>query len=94
MRDEWASERKRLASAWEEWESKVRVVESHLGATAAKFDAGLGSLALLQRRWQVFWIRIGCRCGCGWETMKGGFTITMQAVAGGVALSCLLVRRA
>jgi hypothetical protein len=44
---EWASERVRLASVREEWESKVGAVESDLGGTAAKFDAGPASLAVL-----------------------------------------------
>ncbi|KAF7965749.1 hypothetical protein HWV62_42008 [Athelia sp. TMB] len=50
VREEWATERERLASAREEWESKVKSVESNLGNTAAKFDAGLATLALLQRQ--------------------------------------------
>jgi len=50
VREEWASERERLAFAREEWEAKVKPVETTLGATAAKFDAGLGSLAVLQRQ--------------------------------------------
>jgi hypothetical protein len=62
-----ASERERLASAREEWESKVRAVESNLGAAAAKFDAGLASLVVLQ---QVF--ASGSGSGNG-EAVKGGF---------------------
>ncbi|KAF7969580.1 hypothetical protein HWV62_26887 [Athelia sp. TMB] len=50
VREEWATERERLASAREEWESKVKSVESNLGSTATKFDAGLATLALLQRQ--------------------------------------------
>jgi hypothetical protein len=52
VREEWASERERLASAREEWESKVKSVETNLSTTAAKFDAGLTSLAVLQRQQQ------------------------------------------
>lgn len=52
VREEWASERERLASAREEWENKVKTVETNLGTAAAKFDAGLASLALLQRQQQ------------------------------------------
>jgi hypothetical protein len=52
MREEWPSERKRLASAREEWESKVKAVETNLRTTAAKFDAELASLAVLQQRQQ------------------------------------------
>jgi hypothetical protein len=62
VREERALERERLTSAREEWESKVRAVESNLGATAAKFGAGLASLAVLQQGRQVFWI-----WDCGWE---------------------------
>jgi hypothetical protein len=50
MREEWASERERLTSARDKWESKVHTVECDLGATAAKFDAELASLAVLQQR--------------------------------------------
>lgn len=50
VREEWATERERLASALEKWESKVKSVESNLGNTAAKFDAGLATLAILQRQ--------------------------------------------
>jgi hypothetical protein len=35
VREEWASERERLASAREEWESKVNAVETNLRTTAA-----------------------------------------------------------
>lgn len=35
--------RERLTSAREEWESKVKTVETNLSTTAAKFDAGLES---------------------------------------------------
>jgi hypothetical protein len=52
VREEWASERERLASAREEWESKVKSVETNLSTTAAKFDAGLTSLAVLQQQQQ------------------------------------------
>ena len=52
VREEWASERERLALAREEWEAKAKSVETTLGATAAKFDAGLASLAVLQRQQQ------------------------------------------
>lgn len=45
-----ATERERLASAGDEWETKVKTVESNLGNIAAKFDAGLATLALLQRQ--------------------------------------------
>jgi len=41
--EEWASEQERLASARDEWESEVRAVKSDLGATAAKFGAGLAT---------------------------------------------------
>jgi hypothetical protein len=52
VREEWASEREQLASAREECESKVKAVETNLGTTAAEFDAGLASLAVLQQRQQ------------------------------------------
>jgi hypothetical protein len=41
-----------LASARDEWENKVKTVETNLGSTVAKFDAGLAGLALLQRQQQ------------------------------------------
>jgi uncharacterized phage infection (PIP) family protein YhgE len=50
VREEWASERERLASAREEWESKVKSAETNLSTSAAKFDAGLASLAVLQQQ--------------------------------------------
>jgi hypothetical protein len=50
VREECALERERLASAREEWESKVRAVETNIGTTAAKFNPGLGSLAVVQRQ--------------------------------------------
>ena len=76
----------RLASAREESESEVRAMKSDLGVTAAKFGAGLASLAVLQQGWQVFGFGIvgggagGSRIG---ETVKGGSTIIIRAVAGG-----------
>ncbi|KIM79867.1 hypothetical protein PILCRDRAFT_823052 [Piloderma croceum F 1598] len=69
VREEWASERERLASAREEWESKVKSVETNLGTTAAKFDAGLASLAVLQRQ-QQHAQALGLGNG---EIVKGGF---------------------
>jgi hypothetical protein len=45
---EWATGCQRLASAREEWQSKVENFESNLGTAAAKFDAGLASLTVLQ----------------------------------------------
>jgi hypothetical protein len=45
-------ERKRLAPAREEWESKVKAAETNLGMTAAKFDAELARLAVLQQHHQ------------------------------------------
>jgi hypothetical protein len=35
-----------------EWETKVKCVKTNLGTTAAKFNAGLASLAVLQLRQQ------------------------------------------
>lgn len=52
VREKWATERERLASAMEEWESKVKAVETNLGTTAAKFDAGLANLKVLQQHQQ------------------------------------------
>ena len=52
VHEEWATERKQLTSAHKEWESKVKSVESNLGMAAAKFDAALASLAVLQRQQQ------------------------------------------
>ena len=39
-----------LASAHEEWGSKIKSVETNLSPTAAKFNAGLTSLAVLQQQ--------------------------------------------
>jgi hypothetical protein len=47
-REEWVAECERLAYAREEWESKVRSIEANLGTAAAKFDAGLAILVVLQ----------------------------------------------
>lgn len=47
VRKECATERERLASAREEWDSNVISVKSNLGNYAAKFDAGLATLASL-----------------------------------------------
>jgi len=55
-----------LASAREKWESKVRIVETKLGAVDAKFDPGLVSLAELRwRRRVILWI-------WEWERRSGG----------------------
>jgi len=48
VREERASERERLAFAREEWENKANSVETNLGSTAAKFESGLASLAVLE----------------------------------------------
>jgi len=40
------------ASAREEWESKVENIEINLGTAAAKFDAGVARLPVLQRQHQ------------------------------------------
>jgi hypothetical protein len=40
------------ASVRKEWESKVQNVEINLGTAAAKFDAGVASLPILQRQHQ------------------------------------------
>jgi hypothetical protein len=56
---EWASEHERLASAREEWETKVKAVETSLGTTASKFDAGLASLAVLQCQQQGLALGLG-----------------------------------
>jgi hypothetical protein len=50
-----------MVSVRDEWEMKVKAVETSLGTTAAKFDAGLASLPMLQRQQQ----------GGNWGTMKG-----------------------
>ena len=52
IHEEWASERERLTSAQEEWESKVKAIWTNLGTIAAKFDAGLAGLAVLQQHQQ------------------------------------------
>lgn len=71
VREEWATERERLASAREEWESKVKAVESNLGNTAAKFDAGLATLALLQRQ-QGSTSGFGLSGADGHKSFRGG----------------------
>jgi hypothetical protein len=55
---EWVSERERLALR-EEWETKVKAVETNLGTAAAKLDAGLASLALMQRQRQGLALGLG-----------------------------------
>lgn len=71
VREEWATERERLASAREEWELKVKAVESNLGSTAAKFDAGLAALPLLQRQ-QGSKLRFGLSDADGHKSFYGG----------------------
>jgi len=53
VREEWASKYERLAAASHEWELKVKSVEMDLGMSAAEFDAGLASLAVLHRQQQL-----------------------------------------
>ena len=52
VQEEWASERKWLTFARDEWENKVKTVETDLGTTAAKFEPGEASLAVVQRQLQ------------------------------------------
>ena len=59
MREEWALECECLASTQEEWETKVKAVETSLGTAASKFDAGLVSLAVLQRQQQGLALGMG-----------------------------------
>jgi hypothetical protein len=59
VREEWALERERLASAWEEQETKVKAVKTSLGTAASKFDAGLASLAILQHQQQGLALGMG-----------------------------------
>ena len=49
---QWSSVQERLSSALEEWEAKAGAVEVMLWTMAAKFNAGLVNLAVLQRQWQ------------------------------------------
>ncbi|KZP11822.1 hypothetical protein FIBSPDRAFT_961987 [Athelia psychrophila] len=71
VREEWATERERLPSAREEWESKVQAIESNLGNTTAKLDAGLATLALLQCQ-QGATSGFGLIGGGGPEGFRGG----------------------
>jgi hypothetical protein len=49
IESQWSSIHKEWATEREEWESKVK----NVGTAAAKFDAGLASLVMLQRQqWQ------------------------------------------
>ena len=50
LREEWASERERLAFAREEWDNKANSIETNLGSTAANFESRLVSLAVLERQ--------------------------------------------
>ena len=59
VREEWASECEHLASAREEQETKVKAVETSLSTAASKFDAGLASLAVLQRQQQGLALGMG-----------------------------------
>jgi hypothetical protein len=65
----WASERECLASAREEWESKVKTIETNLSTTAAKFGVGLASHVVLQ--WEQPHAQ-GLSLGNG-EVVKGCF---------------------
>ena len=42
-----------MASAREEWEAKVRSMQSNLGAAAARFDAGLITLQQQQQQYGI-----------------------------------------
>jgi len=53
------SEHDRLASAWEDGETKVKAVETNLSTAAGKLDAGLASLAFTQRKRQGHVIGLG-----------------------------------
>ena len=48
VQEEWNDERDRLRRAKEEWETRVRQVETSLETTSAKLDSGLASIASLQ----------------------------------------------
>jgi hypothetical protein len=48
VREEWAADRERLASARDEWEGRVRAVES----IGERFDVGLAGFASLQQQQQ------------------------------------------
>ena len=48
VQEEWTEERDRLRRARDEWEARVKAVESGLETTAAKVDSGLASLASFQ----------------------------------------------
>ena len=50
VREECASECEQLASAWKEWETKVKCVEKNIGTTTAKFNASLAVLQLCQQQ--------------------------------------------
>ncbi len=74
VREEWAAERERLASAREERESKVKNVEINIGTTAAKFAAGLASLAVLQHQHQQQGMgNEDVVKGFHWSSRRGGF---------------------
>ncbi|KZP07377.1 hypothetical protein FIBSPDRAFT_939543 [Athelia psychrophila] len=47
--EEWATERERLSSTREEWKLKAKAIKSNLGNTTTQFDAGLATMAPLQR---------------------------------------------
>lgn len=48
VQEEWNEERDRLRRAREEWEARVRVLESGLETTVAKVDSGLASMTSFQ----------------------------------------------
>lgn len=48
VQEEWNDERDRLRRAKEEWETRMRQVETSLETTSAKLDSGLASIASLQ----------------------------------------------
>ena len=59
------AERERLASAREEWATKMKNVEINLSTAAAKFDAGLAGLAVLQCQRQHQHQQLGMGVGVG-----------------------------
>ncbi|KAA1472369.1 hypothetical protein DENSPDRAFT_821141 [Dentipellis sp. KUC8613] len=52
VQEEWAQERTRLSKAHDEWETRMRIVESSVGAATEKLDVGLANLQQQQQQFQ------------------------------------------
>ena len=78
MLNEWKQTVKgQWSSVHKEWETKVKAVETSLGTAASKFNAGLASLAVLQRQQQGLALGLGnCEIVKGFHRSRRGGLVT------------------